>query len=131
MSEEKNHSYIPERGDIIHINFNPSKGKEMRGERYAIVYTPSEFNKGGYVGVCPITYGKGDSFVSDESDTKMYVSLQGADTRVQGRIFCHQHKSLDCESRDIRYIEKAPEFIVDEVMSVLDAIIFSGYYDEE
>lgn len=122
--------YIPQRGDIIHINFNPSSGKEMQGERYGIVYTPVEFNRGGYAGICPITYGIGDHFIRQEEDTKMYVSLQGAETRVQGRIFCHQHKSLDWVSRKIKFIEKAPEFIVDEMLSVLDAIIFSGYYED-
>lgn len=120
--------YIPERGDIIHLNLNPTKGKEMRGERYAIVYTPSNFNRSGFVGVCPITQGIGDKFVQD--DCKLYVSLQGSHCKTNGRIFCHQHRVIDLKEKDGSFIEKADEFIVEEMMSVLDAIIFDGFYDD-
>lgn len=90
--------YIPERGDIIHLNLNPTKGKEMRGERYAIVYTPSIFNRSGFVGICPITQGIGDRFVQDE-ESKLYVSLQSSNCKTNGRIFCHQHRVIDLSKR--------------------------------
>lgn len=121
--------YIPERGDIIHLNLNPTKGKEMRGERYAIAYTPRVFNQSGFVGICPITQGIGDRFVQDE-ECKLYVSLQGSNCKTNGRIFCHQHRVIDLFERDGNFVEKADDFIVEEMMSVLDAIIFDGYYDE-
>ena len=37
--------YIPERGDIVWINFDPQSGHEQKGKRPAIVLSPKEYNK--------------------------------------------------------------------------------------
>lgn len=121
--------YIPQRGDIIHLNLNPTKGQEIRGERYAFVYTPWQFNQSGFVGVCPISRGIGDRLAQDD-ESKLYVSLQNSGSRVDGRIFCHQHRCVDLSQRGAEFVEAAPEVIVEEVMAVLDAIIFDGFYEE-
>jgi mRNA interferase ChpB len=36
---------IPERGDIIHLQFDPSSGKEMRGWHYALVVSPAKLTR--------------------------------------------------------------------------------------
>ncbi|GAB6072274.1 hypothetical protein JCM14244_06510 [Venenivibrio stagnispumantis] len=48
--------YIPEKGDIIYLNFDPSLRHEQKGNRYAIVVSHYVFNKN--TGMCyavPIT----------------------------------------------------------------------------
>ena len=30
-------AYLPKRGDIIHLTFDPSSGKEMLGKHYGLV----------------------------------------------------------------------------------------------
>ena len=37
--------YIPEKGDIVHLQFDPASGHEMKGEHYALVLSPKYFNK--------------------------------------------------------------------------------------
>lgn len=48
--------YIPNHGDMIWVNFNPTHGHEQRGKRPALVISPKEYNaKAGLALVCPIT----------------------------------------------------------------------------
>ena len=50
--------YIPEKGDIIHLRFDPASGKEMKGDHFALVISPKAFNKAtGLVFACPISQG--------------------------------------------------------------------------
>lgn len=46
-----------DRGDIWHVNVDPTKGREQRGRRYVLVLTPREFNRLGTPIVAPITSG--------------------------------------------------------------------------
>ena len=49
-------SYIPKQGDIIFIDFNPTKGHEQSGNRPAIVISNNVFNiNTKMIIVCPIT----------------------------------------------------------------------------
>ena len=49
-------SYIPDRGDLIHMNWYPSAGGEMQGEHYGLVISPREFNRQtGLAMTCPAT----------------------------------------------------------------------------
>ena len=49
-------AYIPERGDIITLDFDPQTGHEQKGKRPAIVISNSTFNNFTRMAmVCPIT----------------------------------------------------------------------------
>ncbi len=48
--------YIPDRGDVVWLSFNPQAGHEQAGRRPALVLSPKEYN--GKVGrsiLCPLT----------------------------------------------------------------------------
>jgi mRNA interferase MazF len=48
--------YIPEKGDIIKFNFDPTLGREQAGYRPALIITPQSFNRATQMAlVCPIT----------------------------------------------------------------------------
>ena len=48
--------YVPERGDIVFTNFDPSAGHEQAMKRPALVLSPGVFNaKVGLTLVAPIT----------------------------------------------------------------------------
>ena len=38
-------NYIPERGDLVWLNFTPQIGHEQYGKRPAIVLSPQAYNK--------------------------------------------------------------------------------------
>ena len=54
MSDEK--KYIPKKGDIVWIDFDPSAGKEIQKRRPGLVVSRYEFNrKTMFAVICPIT----------------------------------------------------------------------------
>lgn len=58
MTAKLNNEYIPNKQDIVVIDFNPSVGKEIRKRRPAVVISNQAYSKKtGFVAVCPITHG--------------------------------------------------------------------------
>lgn len=106
-----------DRGDIWHVDLNPIKGREQANPRYVLILTPREFNQLGTPVVVPITTG-GD-FARTHGFT---VSLSGAGTRATGVILCHQLRALDLRARGGKFSEKAPDFIVDDVLAKVAAL---------
>jgi mRNA interferase ChpB len=111
-------SYLMNRGDIYHVGLDPIKGKEQQGTRYVLIISPRDFNRFGTPLVCPITSG------GNFSRSKGFaVSLSGAGTNAQGVVLCNQSRTLDIAARGGRFIEKAPDFIVDEVIARLQTLL--------
>jgi mRNA interferase ChpB len=101
-----------ERGDIWHVDLNPTRGREQANPRYVLILTPKSFNQLGTPIVAPITTG-GD-FAREKG---FAVSLSGAGTNANGVILCHQIRALDLKSRGAKFSEKVPEFIIEEVLA--------------
>ena len=106
---------IPERGDLIVINFDPQAGREQMKRRPALVISPASFNRAfGLAYVAPITTKpKGHGFE---------VPLP-AGLRVKGSVMVHQVKSFDWQARGGRAAGKAPSDVVDRVTRILKLIV--------
>src|ERR1700712_1051157 len=51
-------TYIPKRGDLVHLNFSPSAGHEMADRHYALVLSAASYSrKTRMAAVCAITSG--------------------------------------------------------------------------
>ena len=108
--------YIPQKGDFITLTFDPQSGHEQKGSRPAIVISNTIFNqKTGLALVCPIT--------NTDRNIPLHVNLT-KDCTVTGVIMVDQIKSIDFKSRRAQFIEKAPPSIINEVLAILDAIIY-------
>jgi len=106
--------YIPDRGDIVWLDFNPQSGHEQRGKRPAIVLSHKLYNeKVGLAVLCPIT--------SKEKGYPFEVRVDGK--KVQGSILSDQIKSLDWQSRNIEFVEKTTLKVVEEVIEHFSVII--------
>jgi mRNA interferase MazF len=101
--------YIPDRGDLVWINFSPQQGHEQAGRRPAIVISPKRYNERLKLALfCPITNRvKGYPFE---------VQLP-EDVEVQGVVLCDQLKSLDWQARKIKFIESLPSITLEEILS--------------
>ncbi|MGO9005920.1 MAG: type II toxin-antitoxin system PemK/MazF family toxin [Beijerinckiaceae bacterium] len=106
-----------DRGDIWHVDLNPIQGREQANRHYVLILTPREFNQLGTPIVVPITTG--GNFARVQGFT---VSLSGAGTNATGVILCHQLRALDLRARNAKFSEKAPDFIVDEVLAKVTAL---------
>ncbi|WP_254173966.1 type II toxin-antitoxin system PemK/MazF family toxin [Planktothrix pseudagardhii] len=111
-----NQSYIPDRGHIVKLNFNPTQGHEQKGLRPAFVISPYEYNvKNSLALFMPITAQvKGYPFeVSLPSELTTY-----------GVILVDHIKSLDYKVRLIQFIEIVPEDVIQEVQAKIEVLIF-------
>jgi mRNA interferase MazF len=92
-------SYVPDRGDLVWLEFTPQAESEQRGRRPALVLTPKIYNgKVGLALFCPVT-----------SKIKGYpfeVRLPDG-SAVSGVVLSDQLKSLDLRSRKVKFIERA------------------------
>ena len=114
-------AYIPERGDIIHLQFDPASGREMNGPHFGLVLSAQAFNKQGLAIICPISQGA----AAAARTYGTVVTLMGAGTDTQGAVHCHQLKSLDWQQRKAKFKESVPAHILDEVSARVEAILFT------
>lgn len=99
-------------GDIIHLEFDPAAGREMKGPHFGLVLSLHEFNRTGLAVICPITQGQ-----QQAARTAGYaVSLMGCGTETQGVVLAHMAKTLDWKERKAKRKEAAPDFILNEVL---------------
>jgi mRNA interferase MazF len=106
--------YIPDRGDILWLNFNPQSGHEQKGKRPAIVLSPKEYNeKVGLALFCPIT--------SKEKGYPFEVRIRNE--KINGVVLSDQIKSLDWKGRETDFIIKATEKEWTEVINKLMVLI--------
>lgn len=101
-----------DRGDIWFVDLEPTKGREQAKARYALVLSTRKFNQLGVQILAPITTGGEFARISGVT-----VSLSGAGTQTTGVVLCHQLRAMDARARGSRFIEKAPDFIVDDVLA--------------
>ena len=111
-------AYIPRKGDFVALTFDPQSGHEQAGRRPAIVVSHDLFNKHtGLCIACPIT--------NTRRDYPFHVAIPEGQ-KVAGVVMVEQVKSIDFRSRDAKRIGRAPAAVLDEVLSILDACIYSA-----
>jgi mRNA interferase ChpB len=107
-----------DRGDIYHVDLDPTKAKEQQSAHYVLIVSPRDFNRGGTAFVCPITQG------GDYARSRGFaVSLSRAGTKAQGVVLCNQPRVLDISATGGRFAEKAPDYVVDEVLAKLQTLL--------
>lgn len=108
-------SYVPRRGDLIWLNFDPQAGHEQAGRRPAFVLSPESYNrKTGLLLACSIT-----------SKVKGYpfeVPVT-AGSPVSGVILADQVKSLDWKVRKAQFAARSPVSVIDDVLSLVLPLI--------
>jgi mRNA interferase MazF len=113
---------LPERGDLIVINFNPQARHEQAGRRIAIVLSPKVFNQAtGFIVVCPITnQKKGYPFEVELPKEGIYIDGDGYP--ITGVILTDQLKSLDWKARNLNILKKyIPEDAqIEEIDNIID-----------
>ncbi|MBA2368249.1 MAG: endoribonuclease MazF [Candidatus Protochlamydia sp.] len=100
--------YIPKRGDIIWIEFDPQKGKEIQKTRPAVTISPLSYNQKTGLGLfMPIT-----------SQIKGYPFEHIIETgEINGAILCDQMRSLDWKARKAKYIDQISASSLENVLS--------------
>lgn len=109
------HSYIPERGDVVWLNFNPQSGHEQAGKRPALVLSPSQYNKKTSLMICcPIT-----------SKVKGYPFEVALPTgfKINGVVLTDQLKNLDWNARSAKLVAKVSSNLVAAVWTNIELLL--------
>ena len=119
MKENKySRDNTPKQGDIVWINFDPSKGKEIKKKRPELILSTDEYNKAtGMIVVCPITSTERAEFIEIDEIQK-----------VSGFINPLQIKTFDykIEAREVEYIEYLNDRDLADVIQIVDQIFNFG-----
>src|SRR5262249_7379606 len=101
-----------------HVSLDPIKGRERAGSRYVLVVSRKAFNDLGTPLVCPIT--QGGEFARS---ARFAVPMSGSGVRTQGVVLSNQPRVLDLKARGARFVERVPDFIIEEVLARLATLI--------
>ena len=108
-------TYMPKQGDIVFIDFTPTKGHEQKGYRPAIIISNDIFNKNTKMTiVCPIT--------SNEKDFPTHYLLKDS-KKIKGSILCEHIRSIDYEIRNLKFVEKTSENDFNNIKDLIDACL--------
>lgn len=103
-------TYIPDRGDLVWVDLNPTKGREQAKVRPAIVVSPKNYNqKTNLALMCPVT--------SVQKGYPFEVAVK--DKKVSGVVLADHVRSLDWKARNVKFIARAKSKVMQEVQTKL------------
>ena len=107
--------YVPKKGDLITLSFDPRTGHEQKGRRPALVVSNDLFNRHtGLTIVCPVT--------NTDRGYPFHLALPTASS-LTGFVMVEQVKSVDYAMRRARFVERAPARFVEDILDLIDACI--------
>lgn len=107
--------YVPVRGDVVWLSFDPQSGHEQSGRRPALVLSPEAYNnRSGLALFCPIT---------NQVKAYPFEVLLPEGFAVSGAVLSDQVRSLDWRSRRAERIARLPADTLEEVLGKLGALL--------
>ena len=89
-------NYIPDRRNIVWLDFTPQTGHEQHGKRPAIVLSPQAYNKKAKLALfCPVT--------TKQKGYPFEVLIEAG--KINGAVLSDQVKSLDWQQRGAEFKE--------------------------
>lgn len=106
--------YIPDRGDVVWLNFSPQQGHEQAGVRPALVLSPKNYNQTtNLMLACPIT-----------SRIKRYpFEVRVRAKKIDGVVLADQVKNLDWSARNMTFVEKAPYEVIEQTREFIESLL--------
>ena len=107
--------YVPEKGDVIWLNFSPQSGKEQAGRRSAVVVSSRVYNIHGLLLACPIT--------SQAKGYPFEVPLDLRSGNVDGVVLADHIKSQDWKARRAEFAGKIHISCLEQIQSLIAALL--------
>ena len=105
--------YNPKQGDIVFLDFSPQSGHEQAGRRPGVVISNEQFfMRTKFAVVCPIT--------NTNNKFPLHIPLDSR-TKTTGVILTEHMKCLHVISRNIQFVEKMPEDLVEKTLAYVKA----------
>jgi len=107
-------TYIPESGDIVWINFNPTRVNEQKGKRLALVVSPKTYNRASRLALfCPIT--------AKSKEYPFEVAL--LTSKIPGFVLVDQVRSLNWHERKVVKNGNAPASVLETTQELLGKLL--------
>jgi len=107
--------YIPRKGDLVILTFDPSAGHEQQGRRPALIISNEVFNQHlGLAIACPIT----------NTDRNFPFHIKVDSKQLTGFIMTEQIKSIDYKVRKVKFVEKVSEEVLQRVLGIVESVVF-------
>lgn len=107
---------IPKNGDFVLLSFDPQSGHEQKVRRPAFVVSNTLFNKHtGLAMVCPVT--------NRSRNYPFHVQVPDQ-LSLSGFIMVEHIKAVDYASRKTKFVEKAPQAVLKDVLGIVDACLY-------
>jgi len=116
-------TYSPARGDILHLNFSPSSGREFTGPYYGLGLSSLTFSK--VTGLC-IVVPATTKYHHEERllKTQLMVQLPPIpELKQTGWIYTHQVKTIDFRERGAAFVARIDDDFLIDVMERVRALI--------
>jgi mRNA interferase MazF len=107
--------YVPERGDVVWLDFTPHAGHEMAGRHAAVVLTPKAYGVAtGLALVVPLTTKvKGGTFE---------VPMVGA-SKARGVALANELRTVDFAARDAVRFDICPAPVLQAILDIARALL--------
>lgn len=106
---------LPDRGDLVWIDFTPQAGHEQAGRRPALVLSPRAYHqRAPFAVVCPIT--------SKAKGYPFEVALPEG-LPIGGVVLADQVKSLDRRIRQLDPVGAVPDLVLQQVLARLAPLL--------
>ena len=104
--------YQPSKGDIIWLDFDPARGREIKKRRPALVLSSAKYTRlTQLILVSPITQGA-------QHLVSMGFNVELAHEQLQGNVNALQVYTYDFIERNARYIGTCEPDIVNQVLNI-------------
>ncbi|MFI5380718.1 MAG: type II toxin-antitoxin system PemK/MazF family toxin [Tepidisphaerales bacterium] len=115
-------TYIPKRGDLVHMNFSPSTGHELADRHYALVISQHTYSKkSGMAIVCGITsHLRGWPF-EVLLPAGLLPDKKGAGP-AGSVILADAVRQIDYRQREMEFVATCPREVVEDVLDKLYTI---------
>lgn len=106
--------YIPQKGDLVILTFDPQAGHEQQGRRPALIISNDLFNERvGLAIACPIT----------NTDRKFPFHVAVNSEHLSGFIMSEQVKSIDYNARKVKFVAKVDDEVLNHVLGLVESIV--------
>ena len=108
-------TYIPERGDLVHLNLSPSAGRELTGPHYALILSEKTYNRDTGLVICVAITSRLRGGAFEVILPSGHLPPKSGVGEVESAILADALRQLDYRERSMEFISKCLRDILDEV----------------
>lgn len=110
--------YLPNKGDIVLLDFNQSSGMKIRERRPAVVISNQKYAQlTGLAVVCPITHASNNRL----EEVGLFVPLKA--TKISGVVNPLQFHTYDFTARKMEFVEKVSDEVLAQVLVNVNDVV--------